>query len=59
MLDSILEDGERSVAVIAHCLSCGWRKSDLLHRNKSTKNHFKKKNKKNTKQTQKKSKKIL
>lgn len=53
MLDSILEDGERSVAVIAHYLSCGWRKSDLLHRNKSTKNHLKKTQKKH-KQTQKK-----
>lgn len=49
MLDSILEDGERSVAVIAHYLSCGWRKSDLLHRNKSFK--------KNTKKTQNKHKK--
>jgi len=33
MLYSILKDGERSVAVVAHCLSCGWRKNDLLHRN--------------------------
>ena len=54
MLDSILEDGERSVAVIAHYLSCGWRKSDLLHRNKSTKNHLKKTQKKHKTNTKKK-----